>query len=103
MHPTIRSGDMVEVAPCEAASLRAGHVVLAITKRGLTLHRIIRISNAGIVIRGDNALFSDAPVANEEILGRMVDRKAGQNGWLRNWKSVKMIRIAAALIRLRFR
>jgi signal peptidase I len=99
MYPTIRSGDMVEIAPCEADSLRPGDIVLAMTRRGLTLHRIARISNAGIVIRGDNAISSDAPVAPEDILGKMVEGKPGRNGWRRDWKSVKIIFVAAAFVR----
>jgi hypothetical protein len=99
MYPTIRDGDAVEIAPCEAASLRPGNIILATTKRGLTLHRIVRISSAGIVIRGDNALFSDAPVAPEDILGRMVEREPHKNGWRLGRESVKIIRIAATFVR----
>jgi hypothetical protein len=99
MYPTIRGGDMVEIAPFEPASLRPGDIVLATTRRGLTLHRIVRISADGIVIRGDNALFSDAPVAPEEILGRMVEREPHKNGWRLGSESVKITRIAATFVR----
>jgi hypothetical protein len=96
MYPTIRSGDTVEIAPCDPASLGTGDVVLASTVRGLTLHRIVRISSAGIVIRGDNALSSDAPVAPANILGRMVEGKSIKNGWHLRLRSVKIIRLAKA-------
>jgi hypothetical protein len=99
MYPTIRDGDPVEIAPCEAGSLRRGNIVLTMTKRGLTLHRIVRIVSSGVVIRGDNALISDAPVAPEDILGRMVEPEPSKNGWRWRWKSVKIIRVAAAFVR----
>jgi hypothetical protein len=99
MYPTIRSGDTVEIEPCDPASLRPGDIVLAATVRGLTLHRIVRISSARIVIQGDNALVSDAPVAMENILGRTVEEEPIKNGWRRRSEKVIIIRFAAAIVR----
>jgi hypothetical protein len=103
MYPTIRDGDTVEIAPCDPATLMPGDIVLAATTRGLTMHRIVRISNVDIVIRGDNALSPDAPVAPGDIIGRMAEGTHFKNG-SRLWpESVKIIRFAAAFIRrLRF-
>ena len=73
MHPTIRSGDAVEIAPCDVSDLRRGDIVLASLARGLTLHRVVRISPQGIVMRGDNALREDPPFSPAELLGRVVN------------------------------
>jgi hypothetical protein len=99
MHPTIRNGDAVDLAPCDASALRCGDIVLARAARGLTLHRIVRISDRGIVMRGDNALRSDAPVAPEDILGRAVRSKQITEDWRYLDGSVKIICFAAAFLR----
>jgi phage repressor protein C with HTH and peptisase S24 domain len=53
MYPAIRSGDYLEIAPCDVSQLRLGDVILAMTERGLTAHRIVRIRDAegGVPIR----------------------------------------------------
>jgi hypothetical protein len=73
MHPTIRNGDAVEIAPCKIFEVRRGDIVLASIERGLTLHRVVRISAEGIVMRGDNAWRPDPPFGPAELLGRVVN------------------------------
>jgi phage repressor protein C with HTH and peptisase S24 domain len=72
MHPTIRDGESVIVEPCDPASLRAGEVVLTRAPRGLTAHRIVRITPDAITTRGDNALRSDPPLPPAAVVGRVV-------------------------------
>jgi Peptidase S24-like len=73
MYPAIRNGDAVEIAPCELSDIRRGDIVLASIARGLTLHRVVRISPEGVVMRGDNAWRADPPFGSEELLGRVVN------------------------------
>lgn len=94
MDPTIRSGDVVDIEPCDVSLLRRGEIILARTPRGLTLHRIVRISSRGIEMRGDNASCADPLVAVESVLGRASVRgSTGNRGRIRR-KSVKIIRLA---------
>jgi hypothetical protein len=98
MYPAIRDGEMVEIAPCNV-SLRRGDVVLVAMRRGMTLHRIVRITSDGIITRGDNATEDDGMIASANILGRAVNRPAGNYEWRSAAKSVKIIRFAASLFR----
>ena len=108
MHPVIRSGDYLHIVRCDPSELRCGEVVLARTERGLTAHRIVRIGERHgmlrIVMRGDNALRSDAPICAADVLGRVVriERDAGIRNSVR--ESATMMRFAAVLVRrLRYR
>jgi signal peptidase I len=103
MHPVIRGGDYLHVVPCNPSELRRGEVVLAKTDRGLTAHRIVRIAERGgtlrIVMRGDNALRSDAPISAADVLGRIARVEGDMN--IRNsageW--ARIIRFTAVLAR----
>ena len=102
MYPSIRSGDYLNVVPCTLSELRRGDIVLAATKRGLTAHRIVRISERGgsvrIVIRGDNALRSDGPIEVGDVLGRVVSAE-GDRSHRAIAAPVAMLRIAVVLVR----
>ena len=72
MHPTIRSGEHLHVANVDVRSLRIGDVVLARASRGLTAHRVVRMTRETIITRGDNALRRDAVLRPSDILGRIT-------------------------------
>lgn len=78
MHPVIRSGDYVTVEPAPADAVRRGDIVLSLTRRGLTAHRLIAIGRSVFVTRGDNAAEPDAPFPIDQLLGRIgrIERKA---------------------------
>lgn len=99
MHPAIRSGEYVKVFPCTVSKLRRGDVILAATGRGLTAHRIVRVSAHGIITRGDNALRVDPLVEPGNILGRIaeVEEITGDSRIIDS--SVKIITFAGAFIR----
>ena len=99
MHPAIRSGEYVNVVPCAVAELRRGEVILASTGRGLTVHRIVRISGRQIVTRGDNSLRSDPAVDAASVIGRVaeVEQITGESRKIDS--SVKIITLARSFIR----
>jgi len=99
MHPAIRSGDYVNVVPCAVSELRRGEVILASTGRGLTAHRIVRISRRGIVTRCDNSLRADPAVEPANILGRVVQVEQITGDSRKIDGSVKIIAIAGAFFR----
>ena len=70
MHPVIRAEDVVHVEPGRA--FRKGDVVLTLTGRGLTAHRVIRIDAQRIITRGDNAPAADDPADVSCVLGRVT-------------------------------
>ena len=81
MHPTIRDGELVTVAPVYARSLGPGDVVLYQTAEGVIAHRLVRVAEiagrARYVCRGDSVATDDAPVEAGAILGRVVTIERG--------------------------
>jgi len=76
MHPSIRSNDLLEVERVDPASIRRGDVVLARLSRGLTAHRVVRITREGwFITRGDNAPGDDEPFTAGAIVGRVRTRR----------------------------
>ena len=76
MHPTIRAGDMLILAPIDSTELRKGAVVLARQSGRLVAHRIANVAknDAGtrVLLRGD-ALSACAPtVSADAVLARVV-------------------------------
>jgi len=100
MYPAIRGGDFVQVVPCSVTELRRGQVILARTARGLTAHRIVRITKAGIITRGDNCLRSDPPVDGESVIGKVVEVEQITRDSRTLDASVKIIALPAAFVRL---
>jgi phage repressor protein C with HTH and peptisase S24 domain len=99
MHPVIRGGDYVRVVPCAVSELRRGHVILASTGRGLTAHRIVRLSGRGIITRGDNSVRADPLVDPAKVLGKVVEVEQITGDSRKIDGSVKIITFAGAFIR----
>lgn len=103
MYPTIRSGDYLHIVPCDASKLRRGDIILAMTGRGLTAHRIVRIRDAddgiSITMRGDNALRSDHAVAASDVLGRVELVENGRSAGQTPPELATITRVAAVLVR----
>ncbi len=103
MYPSICSGDYLNVVPCTPSELRRGDVVLTATERGLTAHRIVRVSERDgapqIITRGDNSLRSDPPVGAASILGRVAPAGRVTNIRQSVAESATIIRFASVLFR----
>ena len=96
MAPTIRNGEMVEVAPRTARELRPGDVALYEGDRGLIAHRVVAIDGDTVRLRGDAARSEDTPVESKRVLGRVVSVQRGGR-WTkvtgpRVWLSLKLRR-----------
>jgi len=76
MTPFIRDGDVITVAP---GRIRFGDTVAFLSPRSgkLTVHRVIRISRDGYLIKGDNSLEPDGIVPRTNLLGRVVGVEHG--------------------------
>lgn len=77
MHPTIRNGEAITVAPLGRSPLRVGDVLLYRRGRAAIAHRVIRVRSAagrsiGFVVRGDAAHSCDRPIELAQVLGRVL-------------------------------
>jgi hypothetical protein len=72
MRPVIREGDVVTIEPCAGERRRAGDIVLYSTPRGLTLHRVLRLEESLLVVRGDALDSQGELVPATAVLGCLV-------------------------------
>jgi hypothetical protein len=74
MHPAIRDGDILTVAPPAGREPRTGDIVAFVHSGtgGVLVHRVIRTRAGRYVLKGDNALGADPEVGQDAILGRVV-------------------------------
>ena len=82
MHPTIREGEAITVAPARPARMRRGDVILYRVGRGVIAHRVAAIERgpAGaltFIPRGDASQGRDDAVEEGAILGRVVAVERG--------------------------
>ena len=82
MHPTIRAGEAITVMPVAPSDLRIADVVLYRTETSVLAHRVLcRQKAAGargaFLVRGDACSDCDEPVAEDQILGRVVSVERG--------------------------
>jgi signal peptidase I len=75
MNPTLREPEMMEIVPCGGRPLRAGDVVFFLPPGSdrPVVHRVGRVTTAGISTRGDNNVLEDPILLrSEDIRGRVV-------------------------------
>lgn len=76
MLPTLWPGDRLRVEAADPGSLQRGEVVVCASGGRLVVHRLIdRLSQESglqLITRGDRLRHTDAPVAAEALLGRVV-------------------------------
>ena len=82
MSPFIRDGDLLTIAPVDAASLEIGDVALYRTRRDrIVAHRVVgRATQGGELVletRGDARLASDRPVPGGRVMGCVVRIQRG--------------------------
>lgn len=72
MHPHIADGERVVLGPLGPAGPRPGEVVLARTQEGARLHRVLRHTRDGYLLRGDAAAATPEQVSGRDICARVV-------------------------------
>jgi len=75
MRPTIYDGDELLVEAVDPREVTAGNVVMVFTEGGIRVHRLVSCDRSGdgeYLLRGDALDSCDAPVREEELLGRVV-------------------------------
>lgn len=99
MHPALRDGDVVTVAPKGPEPAPVGAIVAAEApvSGGLVVHRVVGRSAGGILLRGDNAAEADGTLPEEAVLGVVV--KVERNGRLLRPAPAGLRRPLALLVR----
>jgi phage repressor protein C with HTH and peptisase S24 domain len=79
MHPFIRDGDVVTVAPLAGQDPRPGDVAAFVQSgtSGVRVHRIVKVEAGRYFLKGDNALDADGALARDTILGLVVRLERG--------------------------
>lgn len=73
MRPFIEGGrDSVTLEWVDADSLRVGDIVLCQTGERYVLHRLIRITDDGLVLQGDGNIVGEEHCLCSDVLGRVV-------------------------------
>jgi len=72
MHPHIADGERVVLGPPGPAGPRPGEVVLARTPAGARLHRVLRCTGRGYLLRGDADSLAPEMVEEQAICARVV-------------------------------
>ncbi len=74
MYPLLETGYKLLIEPKGAAELNIGDIVFYRRGESYVVHRLIRKKDsATIITKGDNFPRYDAPVAVEQILGRVIE------------------------------
>jgi hypothetical protein len=74
MNPTLREPEIMEIVPCGGGSLRAGDVVFFLPpgSERPVVHRVARVTAAGIFTRGDNNSREDEYLLRREDIQGLV-------------------------------
>jgi signal peptidase I len=77
MHPTIKPNETITVKPVVPSAIEVGDIILYDWEEGVIAHRVVRIEGGDsdvprFILRGDASTACDAPVAVEQILGKVV-------------------------------
>ncbi len=118
MNPTLREPDIMEINPYDSRPLRVGDVAFFLSPEAdqPVVHRIVRVTPAGLATRGDNNTQEDAFLLQpRDIKGQVVAVWRGQkrrkitgglqghltSRWLRWWRVLD--RGASRLLHLPYR
>lgn len=81
MHPLIREGSSVSVEACDPAFLSIGDIVTCERDDFYVTHRVLwvmkRSNGTTVLTKGDNELIIDRPVSTDQILGKVIAVKRG--------------------------
>jgi signal peptidase len=83
MRPFIRDGDIIEVKPIEASTIRLGDVIFYRSSQGRPFaHRVIKIvvqhGQVALVTKGDSVSSPDQSVHPKQVLGQVVAINRGE-------------------------
>ena len=103
MYPLIRHGDLIEVEPADASSVRIGDVVLSRDGHDrMIAHRVVKVHGKGhggtLVTKGDWTFRPDDAIEPGQVLGRIVAiERAGKRITL-NTRAQRLLQLLTARI-----
>lgn len=91
MLPAIAPGDVLVFRVCKTTDrLDIGQVVLVQRGEGFVIHRLVAVTGAGVITRGDALRADDPPVCRSQLLGVLAQQQrqhrsvhAGGRHWLK--------------------
>ncbi len=92
MWPAITSKSRILVQPCLPAELRVGQIAAFERDGRIVVHRVERVSHAGVHFSGDTLERGDGCIANENVLGRATILARRPLVWqLPQWAHARLI------------
>ena len=80
MWPTVRDGDILQVAPVSPEQIRRWDIVLFRCDEGFKAHRVVRRCKKRFITRGDASLEADMVIQGEQIMGRVIAKECVETG-----------------------
>jgi len=82
MHPTIREGEAITVEPVKPSDVRFADIILYRAEKAVIAHRVVGRRNINgtvrtFLVRGDAVKDHDKPVADDQVLGKVVSVERG--------------------------
>ena len=111
MHPAIKEGETITVAPIAPFDIKRGDILLYIVGRKVIAHRVVRIKRKKgdsmiqsstlnpqhlFILRGDASATCDFPVEAQQVLGKVVSVEKGGRSIDLYSRKARMLRIARA-------
>lgn len=107
MQPTIKEGETITVEPIAPEAVKRGDIILYRTPGGVVAHRVVGIQRKMsahhlFFLRGDAAAMCDAPVASDQVLGKVISvERDGRsiNPYCLRVKTLRLARLIASRIK----
>lgn len=78
MWPVLKQGDLIFIKKIDGdGAVSVGDIVVYKNEKGFTVHRVARKLADKLVTRGDANNIDDAPIAYNQIEGKVLGTKAG--------------------------
>jgi signal peptidase len=103
MHPTIRKGETITVTPVAPSAVRITDIILYQTKTSVIAHRVVGTPERhgamrAFRVRGDASSDWDEPVAEDQVLGKVVSVERGGRHVRLEGRRVKLFHLAGVLV-----
>jgi signal peptidase I len=72
MWPVLKVNDLILMKGMEGSQAQIGQIIIYQNTQGFTIHRLIRKQNGMLVTQGDANDVEDAPIAESQVIGRVV-------------------------------
>lgn len=78
MLPMLLPGVKVRIAPCNAAEMRRGDIVVFVRGDAYVAHRVLRNTGSSLLCHGDGVAIADGYVPYANVVGRVVKARVAK-------------------------